>query len=125
MKPKDVLQPCPFCGTEQQQDWETGETIPYTNQSRSCHACGCSTHDWNTRPIEDALRLRIAELEESDKHWAGNVKVCMQLIERYESDIAENDALQARAEKAEARLIELGDVIKLQKLQSKVVKLGL
>ena len=71
---------------------------------------------WNTRPIEDALRLRIAELEESDKHWAGNVKVCMQLIERYESDIAENDALQARAEKAEARLIELGDVIKLQKL---------
>ena len=58
----------------------------------------------------------IAELEESDKHWAGNVKVCMQLIERYESDIAENDALQARAEKAEARLIELGDGIKLQKL---------
>jgi chromosome segregation ATPase len=48
-----------------------------------------SAKDWNTRPIEDELRARIAELEESDKHWAGNVKVCMQLIERYESDIAE------------------------------------
>ena len=62
MSKRDYLKPCPFCGTEQQQDWETGETIPYTNQSRSCHACGCSTHDWNTRPIEDALKARIAEL---------------------------------------------------------------
>lgn len=35
------------------------------------------------------VTARISELEESDKHWAGNVKVCMQLIERYESDIAE------------------------------------
>ena len=38
------------------------------------------------------LKKRIAELEESDKHWAGNVKVCMQLIERYESNIAELEA---------------------------------
>ena len=115
------LKPCPFCGGEAQVNTWTMHGI---TESR----CFCSNSDcpnsvrtvafeqWNNRPIEDALEARIAELEESDKHWAGNVKVCMQLIERYESDIAENDALQARAEKAEARLIELGDVIKLQKL---------
>ena len=106
------LKPCPFCGGEAQVNTWTMHGI---TESR----CFCSNSDcpnsvrtvafeqWNNRPIEDALEARIAELEESDKHWAGNVKVCMQLIERYESDIAEL---------AEARLIELGDVIKLQKL---------
>ena len=64
MSEHDYLKPCPFCGTEQRQDWETRETIPYTNQSRSCHACGCSTHNWNRRPIEDALNARIAELRD-------------------------------------------------------------
>jgi len=44
--------------------------------------------------LQDAYCDRIAELEESDKHWAGNVKVCMQLIERYESDIAELEEAQ-------------------------------
>ena len=43
------------------------------------------------------MHARIAELEESDKHWAGNVKVCMQLIERYESDIAELEAALTNA----------------------------
>ena len=63
----------------------------------------------------------IAELEESDKHWAGNVKVCMQLIERYESDIAELEAenaeLKGRAENAEqmvSRLLEVGSALEAQ-----------
>jgi BMFP domain-containing protein YqiC len=50
------LKPCPFCGSEN----------PWGNEE-----CVCAKPDlmamprgaWNTRPIEDALRARIAELE--------------------------------------------------------------
>ena len=61
------------------------------------------------KEVEAYVTARIAELEESDKHWAGNVKVCMQLIERYESDIAElemkirHNALWQASEDAEER----------------------
>ena len=80
---EDKLKACPFCGS-------TNIRAPIDEDGWMCRTCGTESYvDWNRRPIEDALRLRIAELEESDKHWAGNVKVCMQLIERYESDIAE------------------------------------
>ena len=102
------LRPCPFCGKETA-EVECDGAFWWVK----CQSCGASGHvywfilnngnardividNWNTRPIEDALRLRIAELEESDKHWAGNVKVCMQLIERYESDIAELEAESER-----------------------------
>jgi len=50
------LKPCPFCG-KKQSEW-----------SRDC-VCGNPALDsmtrgaWNTRPIEDALNKRIAELE--------------------------------------------------------------
>jgi hypothetical protein len=51
------LKPCPFCGPESE------------------HDCSCEIHisvvKWNTRPIEDALAKRIAELEEVLK-WRTN-----------------------------------------------------
>ena len=54
------LRPCPFCGA-----MPMGEDDRYM-----CSTLGCvmqedtiSAKDWNTRPIEDALRARIAELE--------------------------------------------------------------
>jgi hypothetical protein len=67
MKPKDVLQPCPFCGS-------SNTTLDYYEISCPqelgtivvCNDCGASATsivDWNTRPIEDALNARIAELE--------------------------------------------------------------
>lgn len=59
---------------------------------RICKYCGMELSEGIPHGLREChLRAvaRIAELEESDKHWAGNVKVCMQLIERYESDIAE------------------------------------
>ena len=81
------LKPCPFCGEQVFTPLVSSLDNGYTR----CISCGAKMQRsrWQTRPIEDALNKRIAELEESDKHWAGNVKVCMQLIERYESDIAE------------------------------------
>ena len=54
------LKPCPFCGA-----------MPTKlNSGYTCSTLGCalqentvSAKDWNTRPIEDALNARIAELE--------------------------------------------------------------
>ena len=55
------LKPCPFCGA-----MPMGEDDRYM-----CSTLGCvmqedtiSAKEWNTRPIEDALNKRIAELEE-------------------------------------------------------------
>ena len=59
------LKPCPFCGA-----MPMGEDDRYM-----CSTLGCvmqedtiSAKDWNTRPIEDALRARIAELE-AERRW--------------------------------------------------------
>ena len=86
---REKLKPCPFCP-----DGGDLQLVTFTGGADDvvrCHECGTILKHkiWQIRPIEDELQKRIAELEESDKHWAGNVKVCMQLIERYESDIAE------------------------------------
>ena len=51
------LKPCPFCGGEAE--------LCYSEVDTFCRKCNVmqETELWNTRPIEDALRLRIAELE--------------------------------------------------------------
>jgi len=66
------IKPCPFCGS-------SNTTLDYYEISCPqelgtivvCNDCGASAKsivDWNTRPIEDALNARIAELEaESDQ----------------------------------------------------------
>lgn len=59
------LKPCPFCG------WEFAEHAwnEFGEEYRVCDQCGASSGtvdskwDWQSRPIEDALRKRIAELE--------------------------------------------------------------
>ena len=53
------LKPCPFCGGRH---IETAENLDLVY----CFDCGASAKsivDRNTRPIEDALNARIAELE--------------------------------------------------------------
>ena len=63
----DELKACPFCGS-------SNTTLDYYEISCPqelgtivvCNDCGASAKsivDWNTRPIEDALKQRIAELE--------------------------------------------------------------
>ncbi len=66
------LRPCPFCGS-------SNTTLDYYEISCPqelgtivvCNDCGASAKsivDWNTRPIEDALNARIAELE-AERRW--------------------------------------------------------
>ena len=53
----EKLKQCPFCGGEAE--------LCYSEVDTFCRKCNVmqETELWNTRPIEDALRLRIAELE--------------------------------------------------------------
>jgi hypothetical protein len=53
----EELRPCPFCGGEAE--------LCYSEVDTFCRKCNVmqETELWNTRPIEDALRLRITELE--------------------------------------------------------------
>ena len=74
---KQELKPCPFCGSEVQDD-ERGEKYPKKSPMGGwiihCECCGASLSQfrksgkdeisWNTRPIEDELNKRIAELKE-------------------------------------------------------------
>jgi len=57
------LKPCPFCGRIPNPYWTDESYIECTNRKCSLYGYGMSTGDWNTRPIEDALNKRIAELE--------------------------------------------------------------
>ena len=52
------LKPCPFCGSSNVAT-EKSLDLAY------CDNCCAESNDdvWNTRPIEDALNKRIAELE--------------------------------------------------------------
>lgn len=57
----DELKPCPFCGS-------TKIRKPENGNGWLCKKCGSEIFwDWNTRPIEDALNKRIAELEEAQR----------------------------------------------------------
>ena len=73
---KDELQPCPFCGGTKICT-EKGINLNY------CDNCSAESNveHWNTRPIEDALRKRIAELE-SAQRW---VPVSERLPDNWES----------------------------------------
>ena len=56
------LKPCPFCG----------EPVVFNKFAEKvvCEDCGATIYSdyWNTRPIEDALNARIAELE-AERRW--------------------------------------------------------
>ena len=62
----EILKPCPFCGA-----------MPIGHDDRyMCSTPGCvmqedtiSAEYWNTRPIEDELRARIAELEAESERF--------------------------------------------------------
>ena len=57
------LKPCPFCGSADIRT-EPGINLNY------CDKCSAEANieHWNTRPIEDALNKRIAELE-AERRW--------------------------------------------------------
>lgn len=56
----EKLKPCPFCGSDNVEQWETVPTC-------YCNKCGATAYDrkaWNTRYHEDELEIRIKELKE-------------------------------------------------------------
>ena len=55
------LKPCPFCGGKNVLSTELQDGLPFIAYCQ----CGAENEaeNWNTRPIEDDLRKRIAELE--------------------------------------------------------------
>ena len=62
----EELKPCPFCGGSNITE-EASISVVF------CADCGGEKDtdfggDWNTRPIEDALNARIAELE-AERRW--------------------------------------------------------
>ena len=59
----EELRPCPFCGGTKICT-EKGINLNY------CDNCSAESNveHWNTRPIEDALNRRIAELE-AERRW--------------------------------------------------------
>ena len=57
------LKLCPFCGKKPNPNWTDESYIECTNRKCSVYGYGMSTGDWNTRPIEDDLRKRIAGLK--------------------------------------------------------------
>ncbi len=75
----DELKACPFCGEPVAIEWKFIEDSEgYTHRHEWIECTGCvrdfwPVSDWNTRPIEDALRAELAlahqtiETQESDK----------------------------------------------------------
>jgi Lar family restriction alleviation protein len=72
------LKPCPFCGTEPNHiTSELGDNpcFYYECENPKCGAAEKGWHDteqeainaWNTRPIEDALRKEIAQLQADNR----------------------------------------------------------
>ena len=95
------LKPCPFCGRK---PYESGGYV-------SCHTEEClanadyhepaigSIEHWNTRPIEDELRARIAELE-------AEVTKCHELQDSYCDRIAQ---LEKEIARRDEELLELNN----------------
>ena len=57
----NTLKPCPFCGGKNVLSTELQDGLPFIAYCQ----CGAENEaeNWNTRPIEDELQKRIAELE--------------------------------------------------------------
>lgn len=70
---KEELKLCPFCG---ESDLSAGKNFVTGAYDIECPSCGlrisnkdkdCGVVYWNTRPIEDALRIRAEAAEETLK----------------------------------------------------------
>ncbi len=99
----EELRPCPFCKSN-------NTTLDYYEISGPqelgtivvCNDCGASAKsivDWNTRPIEDALNARIAELE-------AEVTKCHELQDSYCDRIAQ---LEKEIARRDEELLELNN----------------
>ncbi len=66
----EILKPCPFCGSPAYSYHDN--CIDFAGVKCDLGGCVCADiliteNNWNTRPIEDALNARIAELEAAQR----------------------------------------------------------
>ena len=78
------LKPCPFCGS----------TVGTKRKDNWVKCCDCSARgsqeldrdtahiSWNNRPIEDALKARVEELEKLLMNIHGDEKITIDRIEK-------------------------------------------
>ena len=100
----EILRPCPFCGGTKICT-EKGINLNY------CDNCSAESNveHWNTRPIEDALQARIAELEgevdilKDQQREAKNILIDKKL---------HIDSLYEEGYKLQQRIAELEGIIK-------------
>ena len=101
-----TLKPCPFCGM----DYAENAWDDYGSEYWVCEFCGAASgterdeYIWNSRPIEDDLRKRIAELE-------ALVNVSEGLYERIYEQAARIAELEAESERAKAIVSRLRDFL--------------
>ena len=122
----EELRPCPFCKSN-------NTTLDYYEISGPqelgtivvCNDCGASAKsivDWNTRPIEDALNARIAELEEENDRlqaaWFVEETICPDgslkpkasaLLSRIAELEAENETIISDYEERMDNLVNIGN----------------
>lgn len=63
------LKPCPFCGATNNKH-RRNITELYDDDNYKfvkCHNCSSISYKWNSRPIEDALRKEIAQLQADNR----------------------------------------------------------
>jgi hypothetical protein len=73
----DELRSCPFCGSTSLPHIYKVRNLGYDHPGFvKCSNCvdGVSAATWNTRPIEDVLRAKIAELEAEVAKLKKNLK---------------------------------------------------
>lgn len=80
----EELRPCPFCGEQVFPPLASSLDDGYTR----CGLCGAKMQHrrWQTRPIEDELRKRIAELEST---LSANNELLIPALKKRESEIVE------------------------------------
>lgn len=90
------LKPCPFCGKEIYYEFFSKRCEEFQGGCRNpeCIMFGKdfmfdNTEKWNTRPIEDALHARIAELEQ---HLNGVMSVLSEIVSEAKTQDPFSDA---------------------------------
>ena len=94
------LKPCPFCGGNNL----TIERLMYVV---FCNDCGAEMSgnaplgNWNTRPIEDALNARIAELEAENAKLKAEPKPLAYWSDEKKQTYADNEGRSAKGARNE------------------------